>query len=256
MQLTNNTILITGGTSGIGLAFAEKFLAEGSKVIICGRREERLDSLSQKYPALITRKCDVALASDREELANWILQNYPDVNVLMNNAGIQLLTDMTKPVDLQRIQSEIEINAIAPIHLTSLFAQHLSTKAEAAIINISSGLAFAPLAFMPVYCATKAALHSLTLSLRHQLKNTSVKVFEIAPPAVDTELGHDRREDKTQSHGGLPIADFIAEAMEAIKNDVFEAPIGQAKGLREKRELLFEVMNNQAPAALPVNHEQ
>ncbi len=256
MQLSTNTILITGGTSGIGLAFAEQFLAAGSKVIICGRREERLKALSEKYPDLVTKKCDVANASDREELADWVLQNHPEINVLMNNAGVQLFTDMTKPVDLDRIQSEIETNVIAPIHLTSLFAEHLSHKDNAVIINISSGLAFAPLAFMPVYCATKAAVHSLTLSLRHQLKNTSVKVFEIIPPSVDTELGHDRREDKNESHGGLPIADFITEAMEALKNDIFEAPIGQSKGLREKREALFEAMNNPAPAALPVNHEQ
>ncbi|MGI4899631.1 MAG: SDR family oxidoreductase [Janthinobacterium lividum] len=256
MQLSNNTILITGGTSGIGLAFAEAFMAAGSKVIICGRREERLNDLRQKNPNLITRKCDVASASDREELANWVLENHPEVNILMNNAGVQLHLDMTKPADLSRVYTEIETNVVAPIHLTSLFAQHLATRPEAAIINISSGLAFAPLAFMPVYCATKAAVHSLTLSLRHQLKNTSVKVFEIAPPAVDTELGHDRREDKTQSHGGLPIADFIAEAMEALKNNVLEAPIGMAKGLREKRETIFEVMNNQAPETLLVNHEQ
>ncbi len=254
MQISNNTILITGGTSGIGLAFAEQFLAAGSKVIICGRREERLKALSEKYPELITKQCDVANALDREELANWVLQNHPEVNVLMNNAGVQLFADLTKPVDLDRIQSEIETNVIAPIHLTSLFAQHLSSKPVANIINISSGLAFAPLAFMPVYCATKAAVHSLTLSLRHQLKSTSIKVFEVIPPAVDTELGHDRREDKTQSHGGMPIADFIAEAMEALKNDVFEAPIGQSKGLHAKRELLFDAMNNSAP--LPVNHEQ
>ncbi len=254
MQISNNTILITGGTSGIGLAFAEEFLAAGSQVIICGRREERLDHLRQKYPNLITQTCDVANASSRKELADWVLKNHPGLNVLMNNAGIQLLTDMTVPVDLGRVQNEIEINVVAPIHLTSLFAGHLATKAEAAIINISSGLAFAPLAFMPIYCATKAAVHSLTLSLRHQLKNTSVKVFEIIPPSVDTELGHDRREDKTQSHGGIPIADFIAEAMEAIKDDVYEAPIGQSKGLHAQREALFEAMNNQAQ--LPVNHEQ
>jgi len=145
---------------------------------------------------------------------------------------------------LLRVNSEVETNFIAPIHLGSLFAQHLATKDEAAIINISSGLAFVPLAFMPVYCATKAAIHSLTLSLRYQLKDTSVKVFEIAPPAVDTELGSDRRADKSQSHGGLPIKDFLSEAMEAINNDTFEAPIANAKNSREKRETMFEVMNN------------
>lgn len=243
MNLAGNTILITGGTSGLGLAFAEKFMEAGSKVIICGRRENRLTDLRQKYPDLITKTCDVAVAAEREKLASWVLQNHPEINILMNNAGVQLDLDMTNPVDLNRVHTEIETNVVAPIHLTSLFAQHLATKPEAAVINISSGLAFAPLAFMPVYCATKAAVHSVTLSLRHQLKNTSVKVFEIAPPAVDTELGHDRRDDKEQSHGGMPIANFIAEAMEALQNDVFEAAIGMANGLRAQRELLFDKMN-------------
>ncbi|MDB5119987.1 MAG: putative oxidoreductase [Sphingobacteriales bacterium] len=243
MELKGNTILITGGTSGIGLAFAEQFLSNGSTVIICGRRTDRLEQIKEKYAGIITKECDVSDSSQREELAEWVMHNYPDVNLLMNNAGIQLATNLTKPVDLGRLQSEIEINFVAPVHLASLFVPHLSTKQVAAIINISSGLAFVPIAFMPIYCATKAAIHSLTLSLRYQLKNTSVKVFEIAPPSVDTELGHDRREDKTQSHGGLPINDFIEEAMLAIKDDVYEAPIGQSKGLRIKREELFEVMN-------------
>ena len=97
---------------------------------------------------------------------------------------------------------------------------------------------------MPVYCATKAAIHSLTLSLRHQLKNITVKVFEIIPPSVDTELGSDRREDKTQSHGGMPVNEFIEQAMHAIKSDIYEAPIGNAKNSREKREVLFEAMNS------------
>ncbi|MGN6569264.1 MAG: SDR family NAD(P)-dependent oxidoreductase, partial [Flavipsychrobacter sp.] len=112
---------------------------------------------------------------------------------------------------------------------------------------ISSGLAFVPLAFMPVYCDTKAAIHSITISLRHQLRDTSVKVFEIAPPSTDTELGHDRRPDKTQTHGGMPISEFITEAMEAIENDTLEAPIAHSKVLHAKREEMFEQMNSRIP---------
>jgi len=243
MKTSNNTILITGGTSGIGLAFAEEFLKLGNKVIICGRREERLNVLKMKHPALITITCDIADAKQREELYNTILKDYADTNVVMNNAGIQLATDLTQAVNLEKIHEEIETNLVAPIHLSSLFAKHLASKSDPALINISSGLAFAPISFMPVYCATKAALHSLTLSLRHQLKNTPVKVYEIIPPSTDTELGHQRRPDKTQSHGGMPLHEFLAEAMEALKNDVLEAPIGQSKGLRAKREEMFHIMN-------------
>ena len=243
MNLSGNTILITGGTSGIGLAFATAFLSEGSKVIICGRRHDRLEQIRLKHQQVIIKTCDITDAKQRRELFDWVAAEHPDVNILINNAGVQLLTDMTTEVDLGRVHSEIETNLVAPIHLASLFAQHLNSKSYAAIINISSGLAFVPIAFMPVYCATKAAIHSITLSLRHQLKETSVRVFEIAPPAVDTELGHDRREDKQQSHGGLTIDDFITEAMQALRNDTFEAPIAQAKGSHAQREALFDVMN-------------
>ncbi len=244
MNLSNNTILITGGTSGIGLTFAEEFLKSGNTVIICGRRVERLDALEAKHPGLITITCDIADTKQREDLCDHVLKNYPETNILMNNAGIQLVADLTKPVDLEKIREEIETNLVAPIHLGSLFAQHLASKNDSALINISSGLAFVPIAFMPIYCATKAALHSLTLSWRHQLKNSSVKVFEIIPPSTDTELGHQRRADKSQSHGGLPLSEFITEAMEALKNDILEAPIGYAKGLRAKREEMFNVMNH------------
>jgi uncharacterized oxidoreductase len=246
MRLTGNTIMITGGTSGIGLAFAEEFLKRGNKVIICGRRENRLAEIKKKYPDIITRVSDVCDADDRQELAAWVLESYPAVNVLINNAGVQLMTDLTQPVQLSKIKEEVETNLIAPIHLSSLFAPRLSGRENAAIINISSGLAFVPIAFMPVYCATKAAIHSITLSMRMQLKDKNVKVFEIAPPAVDTELGHDRREDKTESHGGLPVSDFIREAMEALENDVEEAAIAGAKFLREKREAIFENLNGRS----------
>ena len=244
MQTSGNTILITGGTSGIGLAFAKQFLQEGSKVIICGRRADRLKQIAADNPGIITKQCDITDAAQRESLCHWALQHYPDLNILINNAGIQMAIDLTSPVDLGKVKDEVETNFIAPVHLTSLFAAHLKTKSEAAIMNISSGLAFVPLAFMPVYCATKAAIHSLTLSLRHQMKNTSVKVFEIAPPSTDTELGHERRADKTQTHGGIPISEFLTEAMEGIRNDTLETVVGQSKGLRAKREELFDNMNS------------
>ena len=244
MNITSNTILITGATSGIGLAFAERFVREGNTVIICGRRKDRLDAIKADNPGIITYSCDITNASEREELQKWVVTNYPTLNIVINNAGVQLTADLTKPVELDRINLEIETNLVAPIHIASLFAPHLQSMSDAAIINISSGLAFVPIAFMPVYCATKAAIHSYTLSLRHQLKNTSVKVFEIAPPSVDTELGHDRRTDKTQTHGGIPVQEFLEEAIEAIQNDLFEAPIGQSKGLRAKREELFEAINS------------
>jgi uncharacterized oxidoreductase len=244
MQLDRNTVLITGGTSGIGWAFAERFMEAGSTVIVTGRREDRLQKIKEKYPTIITRSSDVANEKHREELANWVIKNHPETNILINNAGIQLLTDLKKPVDLNRVRQETETNFIAPVHLASLFAQHFISKKNAAIVNVSSGLSFVPIAVMPVYCATKAAIHSLTLSLRHQLRNTSVKVFEIIPPAVDTELGSDRREDKTQSHGGMPIQEFIEQAIHALEDDILEAPIGTAKNSREKRESLLEMINS------------
>lgn len=243
MQLSHNTILITGGTSGIGLAFAKEFKQRDNTVIICGRRQEKLEEIMLQHPGIITRVCDVADEREREELVEWLVTNYPDVNVLINNAGIQLNTDLSTPVNLNRVRSEIETNLVAPIHLSSLMAPHLRNKNGAAIINISSGLAFAPLAIMPVYCATKAALHSVSLSLRHQLKDTHVKVFEIAPPSVDTELGKSELEDESQSYEGIPVKEFLAGAIDALQNDVYEAAIGLAEHLRSKSEEMFAVMN-------------
>jgi uncharacterized oxidoreductase len=244
MKTSGNTILITGGTAGIGKAFAEQFFKEGNTIIICGRRAERLEQMKEAHPGLITRVCDLANEQLRTELCEWVIKNYPTLNVLINNAGMQLAVDLTKPVDLKLVREELETNLIAYIHLSSLLVSHLETKKDAVIINISSGLAFAPLAFMPIYCASKAAVHSYTLSLRHQLKKTSVKVYEIAPPSTDTELGHQRRADKTQSHGGAPISEFLAEAMEGLKNDISEIAVGESKGLRAKREELFNAMNH------------
>jgi uncharacterized oxidoreductase len=244
MNIIGNTILITGGTSGIGLAFAEEFIKEGNKVIITGRRADRLDAIKKRLPEIITKVSDVADASQRTELAAWISQNHPDTNILINNAGVQFITDFNKIIDFGKVHTEIETNLIAPVHLASLFIPHLKNKQNATIINVTSGLAFVPIALMAIYCASKAAMHSLTMSLRYQLRETGINVFEIAPPSVDTELGHDRREDKTQTHGGIPVAEFIEGAMAAIKNDEFEAAISHAASLRARREEAFEQMNS------------
>jgi uncharacterized oxidoreductase len=248
MQLSGNTILITGGTSGLGWAFAAEFAREGNTVIVCGRRTKRLAEIKAKHPGIITYPCDISKDADREALFTWATTHYPQLNILMNNAGMQLAADLTKPVNTDLVRKELETNFVAPVHLASLFAHHLQQQERPAIINITSGLAFVPIAFMPVYCASKAALHSLTLSLRHQLKDTGVKVYEIAPPSVDTELGHERRADKTQSHGGIPVGEFLAEAMEALRNDLMEAPIGQSKGLRAKGDELFDAINTRFSA--------
>lgn len=244
MNIKNNTIFITGGTSGIGLAFAEEFYKLGNKVIICGRREDRLKNLSEKYPGLITRVCDVSKEKERIELAEWVKKEYPVLNIFINNAGVQYAFNFLGDVSVHKLYDEIETNFTAHIHLAYLFTNILKSKENSAIINITSGLAFVPIAFMPVYCATKAGMHSFTMSLRHQLKDTPVKVFEIIPPSVDTELGHDRRPDKTQTHGGMSISEFIKGAMDAIGNDLLEAPIADAKYLRTKGEEIFQQLNS------------
>jgi len=244
MNITGNTILLTGGTSGIGLALAEKLIKENNTVIITGRREDRLAEIKSRYPEIITKVSDVTDAAQRVELSEWLTIEYPGTNVLINNAGVQLVTDLTKMVNLNRVQSEIETNFTGPLHLTSLLVPILNNNNNSTIINITSGLAYVPVAGLAVYCATKAAMHSLTISLRFQLRKTGFKVFEIAPPEVDTELGHDRREDKSQSHGGITVDEFVSLALEALKADTYEAPIGAAIGLRAEGENIFEQLNS------------
>jgi uncharacterized oxidoreductase len=189
MRTSNNTVLMTGGASGIGLALAKRFVNAGSTVIACGRREAKLREAKAIDGRINTLVADVSTSAGRAALVHSALNDFPALNVLVNNAGIQrrIRLEDQEPWDVTR--EELATNLDAPIHLTRLLLPHLMTKHPAAIINITSGLAFAPLARTPVYSATKAALHSFTLSLRHQLKDTPVSVIEIAPPAVDTDLG-------------------------------------------------------------------
>jgi uncharacterized oxidoreductase len=243
MNLSQNTILITGGTAGIGLSFTEEFLRRGNTVIICGRRADRLAQLREQHPGLVTFAADVSIAADREKLVKAVTEAHPDLNVLINNAGVQYYNDLAGEFNLEKAESEIATNLTAPLHLASLLIPHLKKQQQAAIINITSGLAYVPIAFMPVYCATKAALRSATISLRHQLRNTSVKVFEVAPPAVDTELGHQNREDKNQSHGGIPVSEFLAEAIAGLESDNYETRVGGAKRMAAAPEEMFAILN-------------
>ncbi len=243
MNTSNNTILITGGATGIGLALAEQFVQLGNNVIICGRRENKLSDAKQKLPAVRTKVCNISNDDERIHFAESVIKEFPDLNILINNAGIQQEIDLSDPQNLMAVRAETETNFIAPVHLSALLIPHLRTKEHAAIINVSSGLGFAPLAIMPVYCATKVALHSYSLSLRHQLKNTSVKVFEIIPPIVDTELDRGARAKRGQTDRGKSADECAVHAIEAMKNDVFEAAIGAAANLRAKREDMFPFMN-------------
>src|ERR1022692_4033173 len=163
MELQSNTVLITGGASGIGLALADRFLRAGSGVIICGRREDKLREAKEKRPELHIHACNVAEASDRVSLLDWAIGEFPRLNVLINNAGIQQQVTLGGSEQWASLQEEIAINLEAPIHLSTLAIPHLLKQANPAILNVTSGLAFTPLARVPIYCATKAAMHSLTL---------------------------------------------------------------------------------------------
>ncbi len=232
MRITGNTIFITGGATGIGFALANAFVREGNEVIICGRRENKLEEAKSKLPTVHTIKCDLEISSERKILFETVTKKFKSLNVLINNAGIQKAYDFEHgTADLFDAENELTINLEAPIHLAALFTGHLKNIEESAIVNISSGLAFVPLAFMPVYCASKAAIHSFTISLRHQLRNTKVKVFEIIPPTVNTELDKGRRNANGMANIGISSEVVANESLIALQKNNFEVSIGMAKNL-------------------------
>ncbi len=232
MKTEGNTILITGGATGIGFSLAEALTKAGNKVIICGRRAGKLKEARNRLPQIETIACDVSKEKERQALFNWVRDNYKGLNMLINNAGIQRMIDFKKGTQsLFAGEDEIETNFSTPIHLSAHFIPLLLKQNEAAIINVSSGLGFVPIAAMPVYCATKAGLHSFTVSLRHQLRDTTIKVFEIVPPAVDTELGKGTTGEEAQEYRGMPPAEVARATLTAIQNNEYEIVVGEAKGL-------------------------
>jgi uncharacterized oxidoreductase len=222
MNLSNNKILITGGASGIGLGLTERFLKENNKVIICGRREDVLKDVAGKHPEVITKVCDLADEKQRIALFEWIKENHPDLNVLVNNAGIQNWMNVTDSDFYDRAKNEIDINVLAPVHLTSLF---LNLPSLDTIINVTSGLAFVPFSKVPVYCSTKAFLRSFTLSARHQLKDRNIEIIEMIPPALNTDLGG------KGLHDGQPaVSDFVESVFRQMKEGKNELSFGFREG--------------------------
>jgi len=243
MNIEGNTILITGGGTGIGKALATRFLERGNEVIVCGRRNEVLDVLKKEYPKVHTRNSDVASSNERKDLAESIIREFPALNVLVNNAGIQRRVDLTKETGWGITRSEIDVNLNAPINLCQLFYPHFAQKQSAAFINVTSGLSFVPLANAPIYCATKAALHSFTLSLRWQLKDSRIAVVEVIPPAVDTDL---------QAPGlhkfGVNVEEFadhvFAELEKGEQEIAYGTALAASRASREELDVIFENMNS------------
>ncbi len=228
MKLDGNTILITGGSMGIGLALAERFTKLGNTVIVCGRREERLKEAERKVPGLNTFVCDISKDEDRRRLVKWVKENFPKINVLVNNAGVQLKVDLRKGMEGLAGDNEIEINLKACIYMSAELIPLLSANGEAAILNVSSGLGIVPMAMYPIYSATKAGVRSYTKTLRHQLKDTPIKVFDIIPPLVhDTELHGGRPMER--SAGSVSAAELADAVIEGLKENRYEIAAGPAK---------------------------
>ena len=243
MNLTSNTILITGGGAGIGLALARQLAERGNRVIICGRSEAALLQAQAQVPDLLIRVCDITDQASRQAMLNWLSSEHPKLNILVNNAGIQhrrLFSDANALADLEQ---EVATNFTAPVRLIGELLPLLKQQPSATIINVTSALAYAPIADLPVYCATKAAMHSFTLTLRHQLKATAVRVVELAPPIVDTGLGGNERSAGTAGQRKMTPQDFATEALVQLASGQDEVLVGLAAGARKMGEGLFARMN-------------
>jgi uncharacterized oxidoreductase len=234
MDIKNNTILITGGTSGFGLEFTKRFLEIGNTVIITGRNQEKLDKTKRLYPDVHIIKSDVTSTNDIILLQERVTKEFPNLNILINNAGeMEIINLNDSKTELSKITHEIEVNLMAPIRMIQQFLPHLKKQNTALILNVTSGLALVPFPISPVYGASKSGLRSYTKSLRVQLQNTNVKVFEMVAPGASTPLsdkfknldGFDEKQNTTPEK-------VIAQALKGIENNTFEIYPGSAKVLK------------------------
>jgi uncharacterized oxidoreductase len=242
MKLQGKTVLITGGTSGIGLEVAKQLLERGNTVAVTGRDAARLAEAKKALPALRTYVSDVADADAIVALHDRVVADLPDLDVLVNNAGIMRNLDLNQLRSLADVTREIDINLSGPIRMVQQFLPHLKSRRGALIVNVSSGLAFIPLPISPVYCATKAGLHSFTQSLRVQLEGTSVTVIELAPPMVETPLARGEFALEMQGQKGMDPTVLARQAIAGIENGKSEIRPGLANVLK--------VMSRLAPSVL------
>jgi uncharacterized oxidoreductase len=228
MQLTDNTIFITGGTSGIGRGLAEAFHKLGNQVIISGRREALLAEVTAANPGMASIKLDIADPASIEAVSAQLLKTFPTLNVLINNAGIMPFDDAAGAIDDAVLQNLTATNFLGPIRLTAALIAHLKRQPRATVIYNTSVLAYVPLASTAVYSATKAALHSYALSQRFTLRDTSVTVQEIAPPWVDTDLIY-----KSGDSRAMPLDAFIAATMAGLATEAEEVIVDAIRPLRD-----------------------
>jgi uncharacterized oxidoreductase len=235
MQMQGNTIFITGGTSGIGRGLAEAFHQRDNQVIITGRREDKLKEICKQHSGMKYFVLDVTDPGVIRDVARRAIAQFPALNCVFNNAGVQMRLEFApgRTIKEQDLQTEIGTNILGPVRVAAAFLPHLATQPVATLVNVSSGLAFVPMARFPVYCATKAAIHSWTLSMRQQLRGSSVQVVELIPPYVATELGGPAKPvlNTAASRGPMPLDAFITEAMKELESGVEEAAVGEAKKL-------------------------
>ncbi len=242
MRFERRTVLITGGTSGIGLELAQQLVARGNTVIVTGRDAGRLEAAARAVPGLHGLRSDVADAGAIEELYRGVVAAFPGLDTLINNAGIMRNLNLNAPRGLDDVTREIDINLSGPVRMVQQFLPHLKTRPDALIVNVSSGLAFVPLPLAPVYSATKAALHSFSLSLRVQLAGTSVRVVELAPPGVETPLFRGEFEEEMKGQKPMDPVVLVRRAIAGIEADQVEIRPGLSN--------LLKVMSRIAPGAI------
>ena len=232
MKMTGNTILITGGTSGIGLGLALRLHRAGNKVIVAGRRKELLDEITAEHPGIDALVLDVADPDSIARAREAVAASHPGLNVLINNAGIMLRENLLDPAELQVAEDHVATNLLGTIRMTYAFLPQLMGKDDAVVMNVTSALAFVPFPTTPTYSATKAALHSFSESLRIQLAvaDAGVQVIEVVPPGVRTTLLG--QEDSDQS---MPLDDFLGETLDLLreKPDAKELVVERARFIRD-----------------------